>query len=104
MVIVDERLEGATDHLVAKMTGRIETRDPGRKALLHAKVSPFPRHFLALPDQAGGLARHRALTRVSHGPDVKVDVPGEIEAPGNRSLHLGDTLLIHRVATALKNV
>jgi hypothetical protein len=63
-VAVHERLECTADHLVLEDVGRGALCDSGREALHHAEVRRFPRHFVALPEQAADLASDRTLPRL----------------------------------------
>ncbi len=63
-VVMLQRLEGACDHGVLKVTGRGEGRDFAREGLTHAEVFGAPAHILIWADQSGGHPFHRLFACV----------------------------------------
>jgi len=52
VVIVDERLEGPSNHLISEVTRPLESRDTGSESLTKPKVPRYPGDLLVKPDQA----------------------------------------------------
>lgn len=79
-MLVGERLERPAGHLVAKVDGRIESRDPGRKSEANSEVTSLELDIVAEDEEAAFWSSKNALAGVGEALRVELDVAGEIEA------------------------